>query len=364
MEHIEKFRNPDYIKALVLQIHTVSKKIKKEVKLMEVCGTHTMAIARWGIRKMLPENVSLISGPGCPVCVTPNQFIDTAIEISKLGNVKIATFGDMYRVPSGKKSLEKQSANGAVVDIVYSPLDALKIAEKNPEKKIVFLAVGFETTSPLTAKVILYARNRKLKNFFVLSGHKLIPPAMVALVKDKTHHIDGFLCPGHVSAIIGSEPYRVFPNNYGVPCVISGFEVCDILQSILMLLEMICGKRKLSVEIQYTRCVRRYGNTVAQRIIADVFNVVDVDWRGIGMIEQSGLAINRKFTEFDAFSNFKLDVKISSEAKSCICGQILKGLKTPLDCKLYRRLCTPESPIGPCMVSSEGTCAAYYNYER
>lgn len=362
MKHIEEFRNPDYIKALVSQIHTVSKKIKKDVRLMEVCGTHTMTISRWGIRKLLAENIDLISGPGCPVCVTPNLYIDTAIEISKLKGVIIATFGDMYRVPSGRNSLEKQSADGATVDIVYSPLDALEIAERNPEKKIVFLAVGFETTSPLTARVILYARERRLKNFFVLSGHRLIPPAMLSLVKDNIHHIDGFICPGHVSTIIGSEPYKIFPDRYGIPCVISGFEVCDILQSILMLLEMIYGKRKLSVEIQYTRCVQKNGNSMALKLIEDVFDVVDADWRGIGLIEKSGLAINKKFSEFDALAGFKLNVKSSGDVKGCICGQVLKGLKKPFECKLYRKLCTPETPAGPCMVSSEGTCAAYYTY--
>lgn len=364
MKHIEEFRNPDYIRGLISRIHKVSGTIKRDIKLMEVCGTHTMAISRWGLRELLPENVKLISGPGCPVCVTPNFYIDTAIEISKIENIRIVTFGDMYRVPSGRNSLERQSAKGATIDIVYSALDVLETAQRNPEKKIVFLAVGFETTSPLTGRVILYARKRQLKNFFVLSGHKLIPPAMENLVNDSFHRIDGFICPGHVSVVIGSKPYKIFPEKFDIPCVISGFEVCDILHSILILLEMISGKRKLSVEIQYKRCVQEQGNTVALKIIEDVFDVVDSLWRGVGIIKESGLAIKKKFNEFDALSVFKLDIKASSDRKDCICGQVLKGLKTPLECKLYRKLCTPENPVGPCMVSSEGTCAAYYTYER
>ncbi|MCX7705609.1 MAG: hydrogenase formation protein HypD [bacterium] len=364
MKHIDEFRNPDYIRGLLSRINAASRTIKRNVRLMEVCGTHTMAIARYGLRKLLPENVSLISGPGCPVCVTPNSYIDTAIAISKIDGVRIVTFGDMYRVPSGRNSLEKRSAEGSNVDIVYSPLDALEIARKNPDKKTIFLAVGFETTAPLTGRVLSYARKQHLKNFFILSGHKLIPPAMEELVNDALHYIDGFICPGHVSAIIGSKPYEVFPEKYGIPCVISGFEVCDILHSILILLEMISGKRKVSVEVQYFRCVQRKGNPVALRVIDDTFDVSDTEWRGLGVVRASGLVIKQKYYEFDATSVFEVNVKSSVDNRGCICGQILRGVKIPLDCHLYGKVCTPENPVGPCMVSSEGTCAAYYNYER
>ena len=364
MKHIDEFRNERYIGVLVSQINEVSRKIKKEVKLMEVCGTHTMAIARSGLKKTLPENVRLISGPGCPVCVSPNSYIDTAISISELKDIRVATFGDMYRVPSGNRSLEKQAADGAKIDIVYSPLDALKIAEEKPCQEIVFLGVGFETTAPLTARVIQYAKNKGIKNFRVLSGHRLIPPAMQTLVKDLNHEIHGFICPGHVSAIIGSVPYRIFPEKYGIPCVISGFEVIDILHSILMLLEMISGEKKTSVVIQYKRCVEEKGNPEALKIMREIFDVVDAEWRGIGLIESSGLAIGKRYRELDATYIFSTKPLYRPDPKGCLCGEILKGIKKPSECKLFGRLCTPEHPVGPCMVSSEGTCAAYYSYER
>ncbi|MCM8764115.1 MAG: hydrogenase formation protein HypD, partial [Candidatus Omnitrophica bacterium] len=239
MKHIDEFRNSKYIRGLISRIHLISRYIKGQVNIMEVCGTHTMAIGRAGIRKMLPENVNLLSGPGCPVCVSSDSYIDAAIKISKNKRTRIATFGDMYRVPSGNGSLERAASDGAKIDIVYSPLDALEIAKTNPDQQVVFLGVGFETTAPLTARVILYAQRHRINNFSVFSCHKLIPPAMEALVDGQRHMIQGFICPGHVSVIIGSKPYEIFPQKYGIPCVISGFEVTDILQSILTLLEMV-----------------------------------------------------------------------------------------------------------------------------
>lgn len=364
MKHLDEFRNKEYVRTLISQINKVCKKLKNEIRLMEVCGTHTMAIARYGLKKLLPENIRLISGPGCPVCVSPDSYIDIAIEISKIYDVRIVTFGDMFRVPSGNGSLEKQSAEGAKVDIVYSPVDVLEIAKKNSEERIVFLGVGFETTAPVVGKVIMYAKQQGIKNFTVLSGHKLIPPAMETLVNDKNHKIDGFICPGHVSTIIGSAPYNVFPEKYHIPCVISGFEPCDILHSILILLKMLTGEKKVSVEIQYSRCVEKNGNVLALKVISEVFDIVDSEWRGIGIIKASGLAIKEKFKSFDAAKQFKVKIKKSYSRKDCICGLVLKGLKEPFECKLFAKKCNPEKPVGPCMVSSEGACAAYYAYER
>ncbi|MCM8814742.1 MAG: hydrogenase formation protein HypD [Candidatus Omnitrophica bacterium] len=364
MKHLDEFRNSKHITAIVSQIHSISQIIGGQVNLMEVCGTHTMAIGRAGIRKMLPENINLISGPGCPVCVTPNSYIDGAIKIAKADKTRIVTFGDMYRVPSGNGSLEKAAAQGARIDIVYSPLDGLEIAKANPHQDVIFLAVGFETTAPLTARIIRYAQDQKINNFSVFSCHKLIPPAMEALVNDLNHTIHGFICPGHVSVIIGSRPYEIFPREYGIGCVISGFEITDILHSILILLEMIAGKRKVSVEIQYSRCVQRDGNTLALNLMKDVFDVVDAEWRGIGVIKSSGLEVTEKYSKYNSACRFEIDKKGLSDKKGCICGQILKGLKKPYNCRLFAKQCTPEHPVGPCMVSSEGTCAAYYAYER
>jgi len=364
MKHIDRFSDPENVRILLSMIHSEARGIKKVVNLMEVCGTHTMAISRFGLRGLLPENIKLISGPGCPVCVSPNSFIDKAIAISKLNDVRIATFGDMYRVPSANSSLEKEHSRGAIIDIVYSPLDALEIARNKTREKIVFLGVGFETTAPLVASVIKYAKKYKINNFAVLSGHKLIPPAMEALVKDTHHSIGGFICPGHVSVVIGARPYEIFPKNYGIPCVISGFEPCDILQSILLLLEMITGKRAISVKIQYSRCVTRNGNITAQKMMDDVFDVVDSEWRGIGIIPSSGLAIKKQYAEYNAEHVMNVETKISHDKKGCICGDVLKGLKTPRNCVFFAKKCTPQYPMGPCMVSSEGTCAAYYAYER
>ncbi|HXK45406.1 MAG TPA: hydrogenase formation protein HypD [bacterium] len=338
--------------------------MKKAVNLMEVCGTHTMAISRYGLRGLLPENIKLISGPGCPVCVSPNSFIDKAIAISKIPGMRIATFGDMYRVPSAMSSLEKEHGCGASIDIVYSPLDALEIARSHSNEKVVFLGVGFETTAPLVANVIKYAKMSRINNFMVLAGNKLIPPAMEMLVRGTRHSIDGFICPGHVSIVIGAKPYEIFPKNYGIPCVISGFEPCDILQSILLLLEMISGKQRNEVKIQYSRCVAKKGNLTARKIMNEAFDVVDSEWRGIGIIPSSGLSIKEQFKEYDAECVLNLDVKISRDKKGCLCGDVLKGLKTPQDCVFFAKKCTPQHPVGPCMVSSEGTCAAYYAYER
>ena len=360
----------------------------KKLRFMDVCGTHTMSIAREGIKDLLPANINLISGPGCPVCVTPDEDIDRVIGISGQKNTTIVTFGDMLKVPGTRSSLEKERGKGADVRIVISPLDALEICAKNSNRKIVFFAVGFETTSPGIAAAVAEAARRKIKNLFVYSSCKLIPPAMEALLKNRKVKIDGFICPGHVSTIIGSSAYEFIPREFGIPCVIAGFEPLDILQSVYMLLKQIREKRK-KVEIQYKRCVAEEGNPVARKILSKVFRPSDAVWRGLGKIPRSGLVLRKEYKKFDAGSRAFPPRSISgrdlalplrrvgrlvakgapnNEAKAsnpkCRCGDVLCGIITPDKCGMFGGKCTPESPVGPCMVSSEGTCAAAFKYRH
>lgn len=334
---------------------------EKSIRLMEVCGTHTVAIFKAGIRQLLPENVALVSGPGCPVCVTPNEYLDTAIAYSRKSDVMIATFGDMLKVPGSSSSLSKEKAQGANIHIVYSSLEALAIAEGNPHKIVIFLAVGFETTSPTAAAAILMAADRKLTNFFVLSAHKLVPPALRTLLSAEDTHVDGFLLPGHVSAMIGLEPYEFLIKEYNTPAVVAGFEPLDILQSVYMLLQQIHGGIA-KLENQYSRIVPKEGNAAARQILRSVYQEADAVWRGIGSISNSGLVIREKYQAFDALHNIPIIVEDTQEAKGCQCGQILRGVLLPGDCPLFGKTCRPEHPIGSCMVSVEGTCAAWYKY--
>jgi len=357
LKYIDEYKNKEIAQNILWQIRRIS---KKKINLMEVCGTHTVAIFRNGIRKMLPQNINLISGPGCPVCVTPIQYIDEIIAFSRKDNFIITTFGDMIRVPGSTSTLEKEKANGSDVRIVYSTLDALKIAYDNPAKNIVFMGIGFETTSPTIARAILKAEEEKIKNFSVLSVAKIIPPAMRFLLESGEVNIDGFICPGHVSAIIGSKPYSLIAFQYGVPCVISGFEPLDILQSIYLLIRQIENGRA-EVEIQYERVVKPEGNKIAMDKINEVFKVVDSDWRGIGNIPLSGLEIKDKYGKFNA-RKFAIKKEETKEPKGCLCGEVLRGVITPPECPLFKNICTPEDPKGACMVSTEGTCAAYYKY--
>ncbi len=329
---------------------------------MEVCGTHTMAIFRNGIKKMLPANINLISGPGCPVCVTPIRYIDEIIALSRKNDFIITTFGDMIRVPGSTSTLEKEKANGADIRVVYSTLDALEVARNNPSKKVVFMGVGFETTSPTIASAILKAEEEKIGNFFVLSVGKIIPPAMQALLESGEVNIDGFICPGHVSTIIGSRPYNFIATQYGISCVISGFEPLDILQTIFMLVKQI-EENKAEIEIQYQRVVKPEGNKIALEKVSRVFKVVDSEWRGIGKIPLSGLEIREKYKQFNA-RKFNVLVEKTKEFNGCRCGEVLRGIIAPPECPLFREVCTPEDPKGACMVSSEGTCAAYYKYNE
>ncbi|MBN1405234.1 MAG: hydrogenase formation protein HypD [Candidatus Omnitrophica bacterium] len=334
-----------------------------KIKLMEVCGTHTMAIAKSGIKAILPESVELVSGPGCPVCVTSQSDIDKAIAVSGIKDVIIATFGDMMRVPGEKESLAQAKSRGKDIRMVYSCMDALSIAKDNPKKRIVFIGVGFETTSPTVAATIMEAKRQKINNFFVLSCFKLIPPALYAVSNSDKVKIDGFICPGHVSVIIGTGPYEKFAACCKKPCVIAGFEDTDILVSIKRLVEMIKA-RSYKAEIEYKRAVTKNGNTKARKILASVFDVAPGQWRGIGIIEKSALKINKRYASFDAEKEFDIKISATLPKKGCMCGEVIQGIIYPNECKLFKRTCTPRNPKGPCMVSSEGACAAYYRYGK
>ncbi|MDI6781682.1 MAG: hydrogenase formation protein HypD [bacterium] len=359
MRFVDEFCDPKLAKGLIEAINGL---VDREMVLMEVCGTHTVSIFKHGIRNLLAPFIKLVSGPGCPVCVTAAQDIDKAVWFSRQRDVILATFGDMIRVPGTTASLEKQRAKGRDIRVVYSVLDALDIARSNPTKRVVFLGIGFETTAPGIALSIHLAKEQGLENFFVYSCHKLIPPAMKALLESGEVRIDGFICPGHVSTIIGARPYKFIAEQYHIPCVITGFEPVDILQAILMLVK---AREKARVEIQYSRAVKPEGNVVAQQILAEIFEPIDAAWRGIGVIPDSGLKIRQKYSRFDASMAFEMpqDVnRVEADLSGCICGKILRGMATPPDCLLFGKACTIEEPIGACMVSSEGTCAAYYKY--
>jgi len=352
------------IKEICLKINSLVRDLdKKSINIMEVCGTHTMEIARNGLKQLLPPEINLISGPGCPVCVTPTIEIDRMIEIIRNYDITVFSFGDMIRVPGSRSSLAYEKSIGKDVVICYSPLYALEFAENNPDKNVIFIAIGFETTAPLSSVIVKRASDKKLKNFFIYCTHKIIPPALEVLLKDKEVRIDGLLLPGHVSAIIGSTPYKFISKVYKIPGVISGFDSEDILKAIKMILIQIVRK-KSKIEIEYKSVVKEEGNTVAANQIREVFETEDSMWRGLGIIPKSGLKLKPDFSEFDAKLKFPIRELSSREPKECDCGNVLKGLKKPDECKLFAKSCTPDNPIGPCMVSSEGTCAAYYKFYR
>lgn len=361
MKYVDEFRNPRLVEKISAKISSINPGDK--INIMEVCGTHTQNFYRFGLDDLLPKNIRLISGPGCPVCVSPQRYIDSAIELAKNQNVIIVTFGDMLRIPGRVSSLEKEKTKFGNVQVAYSPLDALAIARKNPEKRIVFLAVGFETTAPAIALTILSAKKEKLKNIFFFSSLKLIPPAMRYLLSDKRLKVDGFLCPGHVSAIIGTKDYEFIPRKYKTPCCIAGFEPVDILEGICVILEQII-MNKPYVANQYTRIVTKAGNIRAKRIINRVFRISDSDWRGFGIIPDSGLELGEEFSAFDARRAFSIsDKQVKTKAANrCRCVDVLKGIILPPACVLFAKVCNPDNPIGPCMVSGEGACNAYYRY--
>ncbi len=357
MKYIDEYRNKEAVQHLLRQIKETS---RHKMRIMEVCGGHTMAIQRFGIPSLLPETIELISGPGCPVCVTSRSYIDHAIALARLPNVIITTYGDLIRVPGSTSSLDGEKAAGRDIRIVYSVLDALEIAKHNRRKKVVFLGIGFETTSPATAAGILKAEMAGLFNFSVLSAHKIMPPPMAALI-DAGVEIHGYLGPGHVSTITGSGMYDFIAERYGLGVVISGFEPTDILQSILMLVNQFESRRP-AVEIQYSRVVKPEGNTKALGMLEEVFELRDDWWRGLGILAASGFKIKEKYAHFDAEKLFEVTIEPTRSDKGCICGSILKGIAKPSDCKLFGKSCTPTDPVGACMVSNEGACAAWYRY--
>lgn len=341
------------IKEMALEPYTV----------MEVCGTHTVAIAKNALRDLLPPQIRLVSGPGCPVCVTDSSDIDRFLYLAAQPNVITATFGDMIRVPGSKKSLQVLRGEGADIRIVYSTLDALDLARKNPDKDVVFLGVGFETTVPTVAVSIESARQEGLKNFSVLSMHKIVPPVLQALAEDPELEVNAFLDPGHVCSIIGTKSLEFMATKYGKPSVVTGFEALDILEALVMLLRQRAEGRS-DIEIQYKRIVKPEGNPVAQQFIERVFEPMDARFRGIGVIPLGGLGIRQEYQEWDAEKKFSLPEFDSPEIPGCRCGKVLKGQITPPECPLFARKCTPQDPVGPCMVSSEGSCAAYFRYAQ
>jgi hydrogenase expression/formation protein HypD len=358
MKHLDEYRDPELSRKIADRVQGLR---GKGVRLMEVCGTHTVAIFRNGIRSLLPKSIALLSGPGCPVCVTPQQEIDAFIKAASVKDVMVATFGDLLRVPGSDSSLERERAEGKEVRVVYSAFDALDLAKRHPKKEIVFLGVGFETTAPTIAATLLEGRKRKLRNFSVFSEHKMVPPALHALISADETRIDGFICPGHVSVIIGTKAYLPVADKHHIPCVIAGFEPADILQAIYMLIKQI-HQGEAKTENGYGRAVTFEGNEKARMVMYEVFEPEDAIWRGIGTIAQSGLKIRKELEAFDAEKRFDLRVPDSKEPKGCACGEILMGLKTPPECPLYGKTCAPSHPVGPCMVSTEGTCAAYFKY--
>ncbi len=362
MKFVDEYRDPAAARVLLKVIQDLA--AGDEFKFMEVCGGHTHTIYRHGIEHILPEGVELIHGPGCPVCVIPMGRVDDAIAVAEHPNVIFTSFGDMMRVPGSKGTLLEAKARGADVRFVYSPLDALRIAVENPTKEVVFFAVGFETTAPSTAVTVLRAKEMGVRNFRVFSNHVTIVPPLKAILESPDLRLDGFLGPGHVSTVVGNRPYRFVPERYGKPVVTAGFEPLDILQTIVMLLKQI-REGRCEVENQYSRIVRDEGNPRALKLLADVFVLrPHFEWRGLGFIAQSGLALRPDLSMFDAEVYYEVPGVRVADPKACQCGEVLKGVIRPWECKVFGTACTPETPIGTCMVSSEGACAAYYNFGR
>lgn len=358
----DPYHDPRAVYAWVERIRGASRGLGRRVTFMEVCGTHTHAIAEAGLRRMLPPEVRLISGPGCPVCVTPIDYMDRAVALARRPDVLLCTFGDLMRVPSSDSSLERESARGADVHIVYSARDALAIARERPERLVVFLAVGFETTLPTIAAAIAEADLRGIENFLVLPGAKLIEPPLRALAEDDEIQLDGFLLPGHVSVVLGSDFYRFLERELDLPGVIVGFTPVDVLRGVDQLVQCVTTGMPRVVNL-YTRAVTPEGNRLARHVMAHFFEPEDTRWRGLGVIPASGLALREAFAHRDA-TRLRVELGPSREPPGCRCGEVLKGVIEPPDCPLFGRGCTPAEPVGACMVSSEGTCAAWYRHER
>jgi len=360
MKYLDEYRAGSLARPLVEEL---KKAVGRPLRIMEVCGSHTMAIFRNGLRSILPQGMELVSGPGCPVCVTSASHMDAFIAMADRPGVRVTIFGDLFRVPGSHTSLAEAGSKGAKIDIVYSPMDALELATRYPDELVVFLGVGFETTTPGIAATIMAARTRKVTNFVVFSTQKTMPAPMEALLSDPQLKIDGLLCPGHVSSITGAGAWQPLAEKYRLACVVCGFETADLLQGLILLARQV-ATGDIKVENAYPRAVSWEGNLRARKMVEEIFEPADMDWRGLGRIPLSGLKIREKYAEFDAEVRLDITLPEAEEPKGCMCGNILKGRNTPRECPLFDKRCTPASPIGPCMVSSEGTCAAYHKYGR
>ena len=359
MKYIDEFRDPALARRL---LEDITRRSTRPVQFMEFCGGHTHAIFKFGLRQMLPPTVRLSSGPGCPVCVTSATDLDRAIALAGVPDAILATFGDMVRVPGSRGSLQEARSRGADVRVVYSTLDALQIARQNPDRPVIFLGVGFETTAPTVAAAVLQAEEEDISNFYVFSVHKLTPPATRAILDAGEVRLSGIIGPGHVTTIIGADAWRFLPDDYGVPCAVAGFEPLDILRAVTMLVEM-AEEGRPAVRNAYGRSVRAEGNRTALKIMYRVFEVGVADWRGFGPIPDSGLVLREEYTHRDATRVFPVEIAPpAAEPKGCRCGEVLRGVVEPPECPLFRRVCSPRTPVGPCMVSAEGACAAYYQY--
>lgn len=358
MKYIDEFREPELARRLVSQIRAQA---TCPVRLMEFCGGHTHAIFRFGLRQMLAPHVDMRSGPGCPVCVTSATDLDRAIALAEVPDAILTTFGDMVRVPGSRGTLQEAQARGSDVRVVYSALDALEIARRNPQRPVVFLGIGFETTAPTVAATLVQAEEEGLPNFFVFSAHKLTPPAVCAILEAGEVALDGVIGPGHVSAVIGSAAWQFLPQQYGIACAIAGFEPLDILSAVAALVRCVVDGQP-GVANTYGRGVRSGGNPAAQAMMKRVFQVGPAEWRGFGVIPESGFNLREAFAHRDAAQRFPVAVEPVEEPAGCRCGEVLRGVVEPPDCSLFRRICSPRNPVGPCMVSAEGACAAYFQY--
>jgi hydrogenase expression/formation protein HypD len=360
MKYVDEFRDPELAAGLLQRIREVATGMIRPARVMEICGGHTVAACRNGLHTILPDMLTLVSGPGCPVCVTPSSVIDAAIWLAREAGAHVCTFGDMLRVPGTETTLGECGA-GDALQIIYSPLQVVEYAAAHPDAQCVLIGVGFETTAPTLAAAIVRAAERELTNFSFLPATKLTPPAMRALLNDAEVALDAFIAPGHVTTVIGADAYNFIADEYGRPCVVAGFEVCDVLAALAMIIVQLC-KGDAAVEIQYRRSVTCAGNRKAQQLLARVFSVRDDTWRGLGVLPQSGYELSDEFAGFDVRTRFDLPVFEDVEAPGCRCGEVLRGVCRPPDCPLFGKACTPEHAVGPCMVSSEGSCGAYYRY--
>ena len=358
MKFLTEYRNAEVANKYLEEI---KRTVTRPWKIMEICGGQTHSLVKHGILSVLPKEITMIHGPGCPVCVTPLNLIDKAIHLAENKDVILCSFGDMIRVPGSEKSILEAKASGADIRVLYSPLEAVNIAVANPDKQVVFFAVGFETTAPANALSVVHAKKLGLKNYSILASHVLVPPAIDALMSDPENIIDGFLAAGHVCTIMGTGEYYPLSEQYNVPIVVTGFEPVDILQGILMVVRQL-EKGEAKVENQYARMVREEGNVSAKEVINDVFEVTDRMWRGIDVIPMSGYQVKEKYADFDANKKFDISIAEAPENEACIAGDIMKGKKKPIDCPQFGKACTPQTPLGAPMVSSEGACAAYYNF--